>query len=57
MAKDKTPPAGAFDKTALLASEKYGGQRDLLSVLLSDGECYTFEQVDAAIEKFMKGGA
>lgn len=53
-----TPSTGqAFDKAALLSSQKYSGQRDLLSALLLDGKSYTFEQVDAAIEKYMKGGA
>lgn len=49
----KRPPA--HGKEQLLRSPRYANRRDLLSVLLEDGRCYTIAEVDAAIEKFMKG--
>lgn len=56
MAKD-TPaaPADTFTKEQLLKAVKYAKRRDLLSVILEDNKAYTFEDVDARIEKFMKG--
>ena len=43
-----------FSKEQLLNSKKYRDSADLISALLISGETYTFKQVDAEIEKFMK---
>lgn len=54
MAKNETP-AAVFSKQQLVESRKYANRRDLLKALLTDGKAYTIAEVDAAIEKFMKG--
>ena len=48
--------AAKFTKRQILSSKKYFHRRDLLSVLLKDDESYTLNEVDALIDKFMKGG-
>ncbi len=45
----------AYTKEQLLASKRYANRRDVISVLLEDGKTYTSTEVDALIEKFMKG--
>lgn len=54
MAKN-TSTAAVFTKQQLVESRKYANRRDLLKALLEDGKSYTIAEVDAAIEKFMKG--
>ena len=44
-----------FKKQELLQAECYPGKRDLVSALLEDDREYSLSEVDAAIEKFMKG--
>lgn len=44
-----------FSKEQIVNSKKYANRRDLLGALLENGKKYTFEQVDAIIDKFMKG--
>lgn len=44
-----------FSKEQILASEKYRNRRDLVYALLEENKNYTFEEVDNAINKFMKG--
>lgn len=44
-----------FNKAKILKSKKYSHRVDLLGVLLTDSKAYTFDEVDALIEKFMKG--
>lgn len=44
-----------FTKNTILKSDKYAKRRDLLSVLLSEDETYTMDQVDHLIDNFMKG--
>ena len=51
MAAKKAVPK--FNKEQLKRSEKYKDVRDVLSVVLKDGESYTMEQVDGLVEKFM----
>lgn len=46
-----------YSKEALLKSSKYANKRDCISVVLKDGVKYTLDEVDKAIDKFMKGGA
>ena len=60
--KKKTPAAPAekaaspvFSKQNILTFERYAGRRDLLRVLLEDGEMYTIDQVDVLIGQCMKG--
>lgn len=43
-----------FRKEQILLSSKYNNRRDLLSVLLVEGQEYSFDDVDAIIDKFMK---
>lgn len=47
------PAEPKFNKQQLINSKKYQEWRDLLNVVLDDAD-YTFAEVDAAIEKFMK---
>lgn len=42
-------------KEQILRSERYAKRRDLLTALLEDDKQYTLEEVDTAIDKFMKG--
>ena len=44
-----------FPKASLLTFRRYAKRRDLLKVILDDGEQYTTDQVDCLIENFMKG--
>ena len=46
---------GDFSKEQIIASAKYGRYRDLLDALLERDKRYTTKEVDAVIEKFMKG--
>lgn len=58
MAKDKVATEAtesAFTKAQVLASKKYSNRQDILNALLVDGKNYTLTEVDALIEKFMKG--
>lgn len=45
-----------FSKEQLLKSKKYANRRDLLGVLLKEGEEYSFTEVDNLIDEFMKRG-
>jgi uncharacterized protein YkuJ len=45
----------AFTREQIFCSKKYENRRDVLGVLLKDGEEYTFDEVDALLDKFMKG--
>lgn len=47
--------APVYTKAQLLASKKYANRQDVLNALLEDGKTYTTDQVDALIEKYMKG--
>lgn len=44
-----------FSKEQILASKKYSDRRDALGVVLADGKEYTLKEVDALLDKFMKG--
>ena len=57
MAKTQTTEANAaaFTKAQLVASQRYVHRRDLIGALLEDSKTYTLNEVDALIEKFMKG--
>lgn len=43
-----------FSKEQILESKKYRESADLIGALLISGQTYTFKQVDAEIDKFMK---
>lgn len=45
-----------YSKEQLLKSKRYSNRKDLLGVLLDDEKEYSFTEVDAEIEKFMKRG-
>ena len=47
--------APKFSKAQLLCSTRYETRRDLVGALLKDGVKYSVEEVDAAIETYMKG--
>ena len=53
--KTERDKAAAFSKEQLLASKRYGGQKDLINALLADDKMYSFEEVDSMINKVMKG--
>ena len=44
-----------YSKDSILKSKKYKSKNDLLKALLKDDKNYSFEEVDAIINKFMKG--
>jgi len=49
-------PAGAvYTREQIMRSQRYANRRDLVSVLLESGKTYPLAEVDALIEKFMKG--
>lgn len=45
-----------FTKQQLSQSIKYAEKRDALYAVLEDDKTYTHDQVDAALQKFYKGG-
>lgn len=53
--KSTESTAPTFTKAKLIESRTYRDKRDLLTALLSDDRVYTINEVDAEIEKFMKG--
>ena len=57
---EETAPPGSnvpvFTKRNILTFKRYAKRRDLLSVLLKDGEEYTMEQVDSLLQNFFKKG-
>ncbi len=53
--KANNEAAATFTKAQLLASKRYANRQDILNALLDNGKTYTTEQVDALIEKYMKG--
>lgn len=46
----------AFPKERILTFRRYAKRRDLLSILLKDGQEYTHDQVQSLIDNFMKKG-
>ena len=45
----------AYSKEQILTSKKYENRRDILGVLLADGNEYTFDDIESLLDKFMKG--
>lgn len=57
--EEVAPPVSnvpVFTKRNILTFKRYAKWRDLLSVLLKDGEEYTMEQVDSLLQDFFKKG-
>lgn len=42
-----------YSKEQIIASKKYSNRKDILNVLLKDGEEYSFTRIDEIIENFM----
>lgn len=55
MSDNKQEGAVRFEKERLIRSERFAERADLLGVLLTDGEAYTAEEAEKAIEKYMEG--
>ncbi len=51
----KAAPEAAYTREQVMSSQRYASRRDLVSVLLENGKTYTLTEVDALINKFMKG--
>lgn len=51
----KAAPEAVYTREQVMSSQRYATRRDLVSVLLEDGKTYTLTEVDALINKFMKG--
>jgi len=47
--------AATYSKEQILQSAKYATRRDLLTAILEENRAYTIDEVEARIEKFMKG--
>ena len=55
---ETAPPVSnvpVFTKERILTFQRYANRRDLLSILLKDGQEYTHDQVQNLIDNFMKG--
>lgn len=58
MAKDMVAKKAAvtkYSKEQLIKSMRYMTRRDLLGALLKDGERYSLKEVDAMLNKYLKG--
>lgn len=55
MAKSEKVKEITFTKENILKFKQYRNRVDLLTVLLEDNKAYTKNEVEALIEKFMKG--
>lgn len=44
-----------FSKDKIMTSSKYADRKDILQAILSEEKKYTLDEVDTAIETFMKG--
>ena len=51
----KAAPEAVYTREQVMSSQRYANRRDLVSVLLESGKTYTLDEVDALINKFMKG--
>jgi hypothetical protein len=50
-----SPPVAKFSKEQLLKSRRYSERRDMLAALLKDDKQYSHAEVEAAMDKFLKG--
>ncbi len=53
--KSESKTENTYTKDQILMSEKYAKRRDLVNALLEDDKEYTITEVDAMMEKFLKG--
>lgn len=49
------PKDAKFTKENILNSKKYNKQKDLINALLKNDTTYTLKEVDALINKYLKG--
>ena len=49
------PAVTKYTKEQLIRSDRFAKRRDLLGALLKDGKLYSIEEVETAIEHYMKG--
>lgn len=54
MAAKEKPFELKFSKEQLMKSSKYASNVDMLGAILLDSKQYTIDEVDKAIDKFMK---
>ena len=52
---EKVAEAVSYTKEQILSAKKYIHRKDVVNVVLKDGQSYTLKEVDDLIEKFMKG--
>lgn len=50
--KEKTETT--YSKTQLVQSLKYSNKRDILNFILDDNKRYTFKDVDALVDNFLR---
>lgn len=50
--KEKTETT--YSKTQLVQSQKYKNKRDILNFILDDNKRYTFKEVDALVDNFLR---
>lgn len=50
--KEKTETT--YLKTQLVQSQKYKNKRDILNSILDDNKRYTFKEVDALVDNFLR---
>ena len=55
MANNNNAAMQKFSKDALLRSEYFRRQQDVMKAVLKDGESYTIAEAEANIKKYMKG--
>lgn len=53
--KQKEEAAPTYSKAQLLASDRFLGQKDILTALLEEKEAYTIEKAKGLIDDYMKG--
>ena len=51
----ETPAVTKYSKEQLIGSDRYMTRRDLLGALWEDGKRYSIEEVESALENYMKG--
>lgn len=51
---EPTVEVDCFSKEQILSSNKYIHRKDVVNVVLNDGQSYSLKDVDELIEKFMK---
>ena len=55
MAAAKIEKVVKFEKTAILASDRYAMDYDIVNAVLKDDQQYTIAQVEEAVKKFKRG--